>query len=40
MTKGVVIAGVEGASPAAEAGLKRGDVIIEVNRKKPNRSRI
>jgi len=30
---GVVIAGVEPGSPAEEAGLRRGDVILEVNRK-------
>jgi serine protease Do len=29
--KGVVITEVEGGSPAAEAGLHRGDVILEVN---------
>ena len=33
-TKGVIITGVESGSPADEAGLGRGDVIIEVNRKK------
>jgi serine protease Do len=32
-TKGVVITEVDPASPAAAAGLKRGDVIQEVNRK-------
>lgn len=32
-TQGVVISGVDSASPAAEAGLQRGDVIAEVNRK-------
>ncbi len=31
-TKGVVVAGVEPGSPADEAGLQRGDVILEVNR--------
>ena len=30
--KGVVITYVEGGSPAATAGLKEGDVIVEVNR--------
>jgi serine protease Do len=30
---GVVVVGVEPGSPAQEAGLRRGDVIIEVNRK-------
>ncbi len=32
-TSGVVVAGVEPASAADEAGLQRGDVILEVNRK-------
>ncbi len=31
-TKGVVVAGVESGSAADEAGLRRGDVILEVNR--------
>jgi serine protease Do len=31
--RGVVIAGVQEGSPAHEAGLKRGDVIIEINGK-------
>jgi S1-C subfamily serine protease len=30
----VLIADVEQGSPAAEAGLQRGDLIVEVNRKK------
>ncbi len=32
-TRGAIITGVESGSPASEAGLRRGDVIIEVNRK-------
>lgn len=32
--QGLVISGVKQGSPAAEAGLKSGDVIIEANRKK------
>lgn len=32
-TKGVVITGIADGSPAAESGLKPGDVIIEINRK-------
>ncbi len=31
-TKGVVVSGVEPGTPADEAGLRRGDVIMEVNR--------
>jgi len=30
--KGVVVTQVEGGAPASEAGLRRGDVILEVNR--------
>jgi len=33
-TKGVVVAGVEPGSAAQEAGLRRGDVIVELNRKR------
>ena len=31
-TKGVVVDSVDQDSPAAEAGLQRGDVIMQVNR--------
>src|SRR5262249_56092285 len=31
--KGVVVTQVEPGGPAAEAGMRRGDVILEVNRK-------
>jgi serine protease Do len=31
-TKGVVVTAVESGSPADDAGLRRGDVILEVNR--------
>jgi serine protease Do len=33
-TDGVVITAVQSQSPAGEAGLRRGDVVVEVNRKK------
>jgi serine protease Do len=33
LTKGVVVSQVGDASPAAAAGIRRGDVILEVNRK-------
>jgi serine protease Do len=32
-TEGIVVSGVEPGSVAEEAGLRRGDVIVEVNRK-------
>ena len=35
-TEGVVVARVEDGSPAAEAGVQRGDVIREVNRQRVN----
>jgi serine protease Do len=33
-TKGVVVSNVEEGSPADEAGVRRGDVILEVNQRK------
>ncbi|MGH8058679.1 MAG: DegQ family serine endoprotease, partial [Candidatus Entotheonellia bacterium] len=33
-TKGVVVSNVEDESPADEAGIQRGDVVLEVNQKK------
>lgn len=33
-TEGVIIEGVEPGSPAQDAGLRKGDVILEVNREK------
>ena len=35
-TKGVVIAGVQPDSPAADAGLQQGDMVLEVNHTKIN----
>ena len=32
-TEGVVVSDVEDGSAAAEAGIRRGDVIVEVNRR-------
>jgi len=37
-TEGVVITGVEPGSPAAQAGLRQGDLILEVNRKAVEKS--
>lgn len=34
--EGVVVTGVEQGGPAAEAGISRGDVILEINRKAVN----
>ena len=31
-TKGVIVSGVEPGTSAGDAGLRRGDVILEVNR--------
>jgi serine protease Do len=38
-THGVVVVGVKPGSPAAKAGLRRGDVIIEANQKSVNNLR-
>jgi serine protease Do len=38
-TDGVIIAEVEQGSPAAEAGLQPGMIIVEINRKKVNNTR-
>ncbi|HEX2569958.1 MAG TPA: Do family serine endopeptidase [Polyangia bacterium] len=35
-TRGAVIAGVRPDSPAAEAGLREGDIILEIDRRKVN----
>ena len=32
--RGVVVTEISGTSPAAEAGLREGDVIVEINRRK------
>ena len=33
-TKGLVVTNVDEGTPADEAGIRRGDVIVEVNQKK------
>ena len=33
-TKGLVVTNVDEGTPADEAGMRRGDVIVEVNQKK------
>ena len=35
-SQGVVISGVDGGSPAAEGGLRRGDLILELNQREIN----
>jgi serine protease Do len=35
-TKGVVVRGVQPDSPAADAGVQQGDVVLEVNHSKVN----